>query len=108
MGGSNDSGCNSDSSDQRLTVHHEWDSSEQVSTTIIEAVAAVTDTPPTEIDPRLYDILDPDALDRLFQPTKNRSRRRRSGQVTIPIDDCTVTVHADGNIEISQSEELSD
>jgi hypothetical protein len=36
-----------------------------LSAQIIEAVADATDTPPTDLTPPLYNVLDPDALDHL-------------------------------------------
>jgi hypothetical protein len=36
------------------------------STRLLQAVAVVDDCPPAELDPLLYDVVDPDALDRLF------------------------------------------
>lgn len=44
---------------------------ENVSTAVVEAVAAVTDTSPMELEP-LAESIDPDALDRLFGDSGRR------------------------------------
>lgn len=62
----------------------------RVSETVIRTVADVTDVDPFEIAP-LYDIIDPDALDRLFQPTPSASRDVDS-RVCFTMAGCQVTV----------------
>lgn len=67
---------------------------ETVSTAIVEAVSASTDTPVSEL-PVLSEVVDPDALNALF------SGRRASGRVQFRYSEHAVTVHADGTIEVT-------
>jgi hypothetical protein len=64
---------------------------------VAEAVAEVTGEPPTSTPP-LFEVVDPDALDRLFAP---RSAGLVDGRVVFPVADCWVTVHAAGRVAVS-------
>lgn len=66
---------------------------ESVSVAIVEAVAAVTETPSTDLPP-LYEWVNPDALEQLFDPAP----RQTSGVVAFEVADCTVTVTSDGTV----------
>ncbi|MFW5937794.1 MAG: HalOD1 output domain-containing protein [Halanaeroarchaeum sp.] len=46
-------------------LQYEWDKETKPSIAVVEAVAAVTGRDPTSL-PRLYDAIDPDALDALL------------------------------------------
>ena len=67
---------------------------ENVSTAIVEAVSASTDTPVSEL-PALRDVIDPDAVDVLF------AGREASGRVEFEYSGLVVTVHAGETIEVS-------
>ena len=68
---------------------------------VVEAVAAATDSDPTEIGP-LYHAIDPDALDHLFEAT--RSGEREDGYVQFSLAGCEVVVHGDGAVEVADEE----
>lgn len=68
-----------------------------VSQRVISAVAAETDTDPLELD-RLFDVVNPESLNALFEPTK-RGLPRSTGAVTFRYEGCDVTVHATGEVE---------
>lgn len=75
-----------------------------VSSTVVMAVADATDTSPFELPP-LYDSIDPDALDELFQSSGDG--RSRSGiHVTFTMAGCTVTV-ADGAVTVTVDSETA-
>lgn len=76
---------------------------EAVTAAVTRGVAAVTDTPLSELDP-LFDTVDPDALNRLFDPTAGTSRRD-NGWVSFEFNDCAVRVYAPGIIEITPAED---
>ncbi len=60
------------------------------------AVIAVADErgiDPTDLPP-LYEFVDPDALDALFE-----GRCEMGGEVRFTLDGCVVTVYADGRVE---------
>lgn len=78
---------------------------ESVSQRVIEAVADETGKEPTEVGP-LYHVIDPDALDRLFTPT--RGSVRREGRVAFTFGGCDVVVRENGEVEVSERDVLAD
>lgn len=66
---------------------------------------AVTNTPKTDLNPPLHEIVDPDALDTLCQPLNGDILRDGSGQLTLPLHGCTVTLDWSGTIRIEPPEE---
>lgn len=87
-----------DTRDQSLTF--EWDEVESVTREVVEAVATVTGTDPTEFEP-VATTIDPDALDALFAPRDSGQRRDR-GYVRFPVAGHDVTVYAHGEIVVHQ------
>ena len=65
---------------------------------VVEAVAAEEGVRPTDIDPPLYEIVDPDALDSLFRSTL--CAPRNDGCISFSYCDYVVTVHGSGRIEV--------
>lgn len=100
-----DDDCAGNTSADEIYLHHDWTSDESVSTLLIEGIAAVTDTPPTDLDPPLYEIVNPEAVDTLWEPLRENRLRHGRGHLTLPIYDCTVTLYSDGTIKIELSEE---
>ena len=86
-------------------LHHDWRSDESVTTTVIRGVAAVTNTPPTELDP-LFEILDSDALGQIFRSTDSGCSRD-DGWVSFQFNGCAVIVNATGEIEITPPEDAN-
>lgn len=64
---------------------------------VLEALESASDCPATEMDVRLYDAIDPDALTDLFEPTRSGSTRD-DGRVSFSIDEFAVDVHANGHV----------
>lgn len=58
---------------------------------VVEAVADASDVQPTEVTPRLCDVVEPDALDRLFRPRSN-DVERSSGAVRFAMGEWDVIV----------------
>jgi hypothetical protein len=75
-----------------------WTDRETPVASVVEAVAAVTNTPPTSLSP-LYDAVDPDALNRLVEPGRETSSSDR--RVSFRFEGCLVTVHGDGRTVVS-------
>ena len=71
----------------------------RVSTAVITAVADAVDENPTELQTCLYDSIDPDALDDLFQD-KYDGTPRTGGHVAFTMYGYEVTVYSDGGIRI--------
>lgn len=67
---------------------------ESVSQTVVRAVAEATDINPLALDPRLYEVIDGDALDQLFD------EERSEGQVEFTMAGCQVSVHADDHVVV--------
>lgn len=80
-------------------IRRDWWADQPLSTAVVEAVAIVTNTPVTDIDP-LYDVVNPDALNHLYEPTSNGGRRDTDSHTVFTIHDCEVTAFADGRIEL--------
>lgn len=78
---------------------------ETVGEQVVTAVADALDTDPLELPP-LYEVIDPDALDHLFE-TGFPARRRGPGLVIFTLADCEVVVHSDGDIDVTAPHEQS-
>lgn len=83
-------------------AHHDWYGSDPLSTTIIEAVAAVDGHQPMEMEP-LYDVIDTDALENLFIPGFN-DFPQTSGHVSFHYNGAVVTVQTSGEIVVEPLE----
>lgn len=86
-------------------VQHDWTEPEPLYYTVARAVAAITDTHPTHVE-SVDQAVDPDALDRLFQPTSDGSLRKNGGHIGFTLDECDVTVYWDGEIVIRAPENV--
>lgn len=73
-----------------------------VSTTVVLAVAATTNTPADELPP-LYDVIDPDALNAIFQ-SHGDGRPRTGIHVTFTMAGCTVSIR-DGAVTVTPDSE---
>lgn len=79
---------------------------EELSRKVIEALAEQGDVQPVELEPKLYRVIDPDALNRLFAPTSD-GRPRTNGYVVFDFDWCRVRVEADGTVSVERREKVS-
>lgn len=70
-----------------------------LSETIVEALAAVENVEPDELDARLYDSLDPEALDALYRTAAERSERLR---LAFTIGEYEVVVADDGEFFVRE------
>lgn len=64
---------------------------------IVAAVAEATGADPATVGP-LNEVIDTDALERLFSPLRDPAAGPRTGTVTFRFEGCRVTVHADGRV----------
>lgn len=79
----------------------EWDpETDAICRVIVEAVADAKNVDPLAIERPLYDIVDPDALARLFVGTTG-GPLRQAGRIRFPFEDCEVTVASDCTITVS-------
>lgn len=75
------------------------DGATPVYTAVVEAVAAEKGVNPLSLEPPLYDVLDPEALDSLYH---SPSRVQTPLRISFSYADCTVTVHSEGDITVEQ------
>ncbi|ELY34215.1 HalOD1 output domain-containing protein [Halalkalicoccus jeotgali] len=71
------------------------DRHEEFTTAIIEAIAAAEDTDPMDLDVRISEVVDPDALNTLFASTSDRS-----GQFTFELAGYLICLSATGEITL--------
>lgn len=70
-----------------------------VSVAVVEALAAVEEVRPMEVDVRLYDYLDTDALDKLFDHAGVNGRG--GWTIEFSVDGYDVTVSGDGTVTVA-------
>lgn len=92
-----------DSETETYRLYADWQSDEPVSMSVLRGVAAVTNTPITDMDP-LFETVDPEALDDLYDPAAG-DRERADTRVAFRFNGCDVVVYAAGEIEISPVED---
>lgn len=76
----------------------EIDQNTTLSEAVVEAVADAEGVEPTDLRP-LYDVLDPDALDSLFQPRVPGGRSTR-GQITFQYHGYEVHIDEEGQVTL--------
>lgn len=81
---------------------HDWDSDEPLSSTVMEAILALTGDEPAS-GPPLWETLDPDALDSLFSP--DGREEQSSACLTFYHQRYRVTVQRDGHVLVYPPEE---
>jgi hypothetical protein len=80
------------------TYHQRGD--EQLSQCVVEAVADTTGRDPYEMEP-LYEVIDPDALDRLFNQNTVRDTKSSADCVRFRFEGCEIAVRADNQILVT-------
>lgn len=70
-----------------------------VSETVVSVVADALGKDEMAVEP-LNDVIDPDALDALFDARLNGERRPTTGRVQFLLDECEVTVFGDGQVVV--------
>ena len=73
-----------------------------LSFTVIENVAGHKGTEALMLDPPLYEVLDPDALNALFA---GRGEALSGGELSFDYCGCTVTVSSDGHVLVEDKED---
>ncbi|WP_340101282.1 HalOD1 output domain-containing protein [Salinibaculum salinum] len=78
-----------------VQASHDFSGAESLSVTIMEAVACAQGTEIENLDQQLFDVVDPDALDRLFRPTDTTTYE---AEVRFVIDDSAVVIRNTGDV----------
>lgn len=72
-------------------------STDSICTAVVCAVAEAKGVDPLDLEPRLHDVVDPDALERLFRSTRP-SGSAPYGRVTFALSGCEVVVRSNGRV----------
>lgn len=91
---------------QTYFVTHDFDGPAKLTTTLVHALSDVCGVDVTNTGFTLYDYVDPEALDRLFQPTED-GNRPINGMLTFTVWGHQVTVYSDGQIAIVPPQQSS-
>lgn len=96
----------SSSADDQLRIEHQYDADVPPSIAIVQAIAAIEDVDPTDFqtDPgiRLYDQIDPEALNRLV--TNNSDVATVTVDLTLHNDhQYAVQIHDDGQLVVRKN-----
>lgn len=84
-------------SEHQASVCHNWKEDESPTLSVINTVAAVTGTPPVSLRP-LYETIDPDALDALFESASRPDRQSSQLSVSFRYEGCDVVVRWNGKL----------
>ena len=88
--------------DEDRGTYHTWcdvDSREPVSTALVLTVSSVLEVEPDDLE-TLSEYIEPDALNELFGHWQRDEPRAGDGSISFPFTECTVTVHANGELVI--------
>ena len=88
---------------QTYHIYHDWKQPTSISTTVVLGVAAINGDRPEGMEP-LHHVINPDALDKLYQPISGDPSARHNC-VSFLWEGHDVTVYADGEIVISVPKE---
>ncbi len=94
-----------DPGDNSQTVHRAFNDpadDEPLVRTVLDALAEASDRPVDELNVRLYDVIDPDALNDVFRPTQ-RGADRASGRVAFALGEFAVDLHANGHVVVRRA-----
>lgn len=80
------------------SITFEWDEDAEVGIAIAEAVATVDDVDPMDLEPRVNDVVDPDALDRALRSAPS------GASFALPFGEYLVTVWSDGKLVVSNTD----
>jgi len=81
-------------------AYHDWERDGTPSWSVVETVAAATGADPRSMRP-LYEVVDPDALDRVVGQKSGSDRWSLDGCVTFRFEGCEVAVDTDGRTVVS-------
>jgi len=99
-----DSGRQADGGEPADRVHvvNYYETSDiELSVTVVHAVLEVTGKDPTDVN--LNDVIQPDALNRIFSP-KHDGTPRDGGRVEFDFAGCHVTVCGDGEVRVAPNQ----
>jgi hypothetical protein len=81
-------------------AQYDTENVDELTTSIIQSVSAVTGDLPRELDP-LYNVIDPDALKDLFDKPRRNPLEHNGVYVTFKFASCEIAISWDGEIRIT-------
>lgn len=93
-----------DSSTDRTDDSRQRGTTESISERVVSAVADARGVDPLQLAP-LYEVVDPDALDSLFQGASTETDRV-VGRAVFSMAGCEVVVHSSGDIDVTAPNEV--
>jgi hypothetical protein len=84
---------------QSYTVQHDFTGTASITATLTHALSDISGIDVTDAECALEEYVDPDALDRLFTP-KSDGSRRANGQLMFNIEGYQTTIYSNGLISI--------
>lgn len=75
------------------------ETADSVAETVLMTVADKEGITPTQLEPSLYDVIDPDALNALFAPTET-GNSRAAGYVVFAYCGYEITISSDGSVRV--------
>lgn len=92
--------------DDQFGTERSPETARSVSETVVERVAEALDESPTTLDPPLNDVIDPEALDRIFA-TRAAGTGEAEARLTFVFAGCRVVVDGSGAVEVTPRDEGS-
>ncbi|HZD43307.1 MAG TPA: HalOD1 output domain-containing protein, partial [Methanomicrobiales archaeon] len=83
-------------------VTDSWDGDGSPVSTIVDAIAAVSEQEPAEVETTLHTAIDPDALEHLFESFRKSTHQNGSGRVDFTCDGHQVTALSSGEITVRE------
>ena len=99
----NGSGSGESPGRDRVTAEFDWAGDRPASIVVLETLAEAADRDVESFEP-LYDVIDVDALDALFQPRES-GQTRGEGRVSFQVEDYFVSLHSDGLIAVERTDD---
>lgn len=85
--------------EQRYVTYHDFDGAADLTTSVVHAISDVTGVDPTDAGFRLYDHVDPDALNNLFRQRSDDAPRNRA-TLSFTVWEYRVSIEGSGRITV--------
>ena len=95
--------------DEDRGTYHVWydgNSCEPVSTAVLLTISSVLEVDPTDLE-TLSERIEPDALNALVSHWRRDKPQVGGGSISFPFSECTVTVHANGELVINPAQQYA-
>jgi hypothetical protein len=92
------------STDEVYHVRHDWEGDGSLSRTVVDAIAAMQERNSESVE-AADTMVNPDALDRLFEPLRGSPQRDADGRVEFTLDGYKVRVTWNGDVTVQRDSE---